>query len=380
MVSPYQVSVTKRIVVATNSDWCAYNFRPTLIRTLLSAGYPVTVVAPSDGYHDRLLALGCDVERVSIDKTGANPLRDLRLCLQYRNLYRRLQPVAALHYAVKPVICGTLACVWLGIPSVNMITGLGTAFIRDSWLTRVVELLYRITLRRSTKLFFQNHDDLNLLVERRVIRSGLAERLPGSGVDLDRFAFRPLPPASTDTFLLVARMLWDKGVGEFVEAARSLRQAGVAGRFQLLGVIGAENRTAIPAATIQQWVAEGVVEYLGATDDVRPFLANATCVVLPSYREGIPRTLLEAAAMGRPVIAADSAGCRDVVEDGVSGFLCQVRSASDLADKLTRFTTLSPDGKAAMGQAGRRKMEQEFDERIVIRRYIEVIKELDTPH
>jgi glycosyltransferase involved in cell wall biosynthesis len=176
-------------------------------------------------------------------------------------------------------------------------------------------------------------------------------------------------------FLLIARLLRDKGVGEFVEAARVLRREGVDARFQLLGPLGVANRTAVPRAELDAWVGEGLVEYLGEKEDVRPWIAKADCVVLPSYREGTPRVLLEAAAMGRPVIATDVPGCREVLEEGVNGLFCRVRDSADLAEKMRRMVKMTRGERAAMGMAGRAKMEREFDQRIVIGRYMEAIDE-----
>ncbi len=222
---------------------------------------------------------------------------------------------------------------------------------------------------------------MGVFVSSGLVRPEKAERLPGSGVDLSRFAPTPpvARPADALVFLLVARMLWDKGVGEYVEAARSVRMLHPGARFQLLGFLDVDNPSAIPRAQVNAWVAEGVVNYLGPTDDVRPFLTQADCVVLPSYREGVPRTLLEAAAMARPVITTDAPGCRDTVVDGETGFLCRPADAPDLADKLLRFITLTPEARQTMGQHGREFVEQSFDERLVIGRYLEVVAEIAAP-
>jgi glycosyltransferase involved in cell wall biosynthesis len=203
--------------------------------------------------------------------------------------------------------------------------------------------------------------------------------LPGSGIDLTRFqpaAARATSEDGTFRFLLVARLLWDKGVGEFVEAARQVRLQAPHARFQILGFLDVENRTAVSRDTVEAWVAEGVVEYLGTADDVRPYLAAADCVVLPSYREGTPRTLLEAAAMAKPLIATDVPGCREVVDDGRNGYLCPARDADGLAGCMIRMLNGDPSVSSQMGREGRRKMEENFDERIVIRRYLKALAEL----
>jgi glycosyltransferase involved in cell wall biosynthesis len=365
--------MSRRIALASNTAWYLFNFRRGLIAELLRLGHRVVTLAPPDPFSARLAALGCEVVDLPMDNMGANPLRDLSTWRRFGRAYRRAKPDVALHFTIKPVIYGTLAARTLGVPAVNTITGLGTAFLRGGPLQTVVEGLYRVSQRWPAHIFFQNPDDLGLFLDRRLVPSDRVGRLPGSGVDLERFAVRPCPEGAAPVFLLIARLLWDKGVGEFVEAARILRRDGVDARFQLLGPLGVANRTAVPRADLNRWVSEGLVEYLGETDDVRPFIEHADCAVLPSYREGTPRTLLEAAAMGRPLVATDVPGCREVLEDGVTGLLCRVRDPEDLAAKLRRVTEMAPEERARMGLAGRTKMEREFDQRIVIRRYLEAI-------
>ena len=364
-----------RIALASNTAWYLFNFRGGLIAELLRLGHRVIALAPRDDFSARLAALGCQVVDLPMDNMGTHPLRDIQTWRDFRRAYRLARPDAALHFTIKPVVYGTLAARALGIPTVNTITGLGTAFLRGGALQAVVEGLYRVSQRWPARIFFQNPDDLGLFLERRLVPGDRVGRMPGSGVDLERFAVRPTPGERTPVFLLIARLLWDKGVGELVEAARILRREGAEARFQLLGPLGVSNRTAVPRVQLDRWVDEGLVEYLGETDDVRPWIEQADCAVLPSYREGTPRSLLEAAAMGRPVIATDVPGCREVLEDGVSGFFCRVRDGADLACQIRRMAALTPERRAAMGLAGRTKMEREFDQRIVIQRYLEAIDE-----
>jgi glycosyltransferase involved in cell wall biosynthesis len=225
----------------------------------------------------------------------------------------------------------------------------------------LVSFLYRIALSRSATVFFQNSDDRDLFVGRKLVGKGRAGLVRGSGIDLDHFAPRPhRAEDGTTSFLLVARILRDKGVVEYVEAARILRGEGLAMRFAILGPAGVDNRTAISAEELGVWLAEGVVELFGSADDVRPYVADADCIVLPSYREGLPRSLIEAAAMGRPVITTDVPGCREVVDPGETGLLCEVRSAASLADAMRRFADLPTAERLAMGERGRDKAVAEF--------------------
>jgi len=372
--------MNSKVVIAANTAWYLANFRLNLARVLQEAGYEVVAVAPSGEDATRLEAAGVRFVPVAMDNSGTNPLADSALLLRLLRVLLRERPAVYLGYTVKPNVYGGLACRTLGIPSVHNVAGLGTTFINDTWLTRLVRGLYRVGLGGAARVFFQNPDDMAHFVDQGLVAAARAERLPGSGVDTERFA--PVPDASAGgpfRFLLLSRLLWDKGIGEYVEACRRLRAEGRAVECRLLGFLGVDNRTAIDRETVDGWEAEGVVRYLGSTDDVRPMLAGADCVVLPSYyREGVPRSLLEAASMARPVITTDTVGCREVVNDGVNGFLCRPRDADDLASSMRRMMDLPAEARAEMGQRGREKVVREFDERIVIRKYLEVIDSTKT--
>jgi glycosyltransferase involved in cell wall biosynthesis len=286
-----------------------------------------------------------------------------------------------------------LAAHWQGIPVINNIAGLGAVFISGGWLVKVVRSLYRMALRHSKKVFFQNPDDRAMFVDGGLVRDEVTDLLPGSGIDLARFS-PPISsaqvklgyPASSNgkdchdnviqfRFLLIARMLRDKGVCEYVEAARQLRQRWPQAEFCLLGFLDVQNPAAITRSDMDTWVAEGVVNYLGTSDDVRVQITKADCIVLPSYREGTPRSLLEAAAMARPIITTNAVGCREVVDDGVNGYLCKVRNPTDLADKMSQMLQLSCTQRFEMGMRGRAKMEAEFDEQIVIGKYLAAVRD-----
>ncbi|MDO9010563.1 MAG: glycosyltransferase family 4 protein [Gallionella sp.] len=368
----------RKVLIALNTAWNLVNFRAGLIRALVAKGYEVVAVAPSDEYAARLAELGCRFVALPMDNKGTHPGRDLLLFFRFLKLLRRERPDVFLGYTVKPNVYGSLAAHVLGIPVVNNIAGLGAVFIRDNWLTRLVQLLYKTALSRSHHVFFQNDEDSLMFVERGLVAADKVSRLPGSGVDLNKFYYQPVLEQGNNQFrfLLVARMLRDKGIGEYVDGARIVRKKYPNVIFQLLGFVDVENPTAISNGEIIAWEKEGVVEYLGAADDVRPYLAAADCVVLPSYREGVPRSLLEAAAIGRPIIATDAVGCRDVVDDGVNGLLCCVADVSDLVEKLLIMVEMPFEMRGAMGLAGRKKVELEFDEQIVINFYLRVIKKI----
>ena len=368
-----------KIVLTSNTAWYLHKFRLSLALALKEAGHEVVAVAPRDEHAGRLEAAGIRFEALPLDNKGMNPFRDLAYLVRVYSLLRRVRPDVFLGYTIKPNVYGGLACRWLGIPSIHNISGLGTAFMREGVVTKIVGGLYRVGLGRARKVFFQNREDHAEFVGRRLVPEGVTDVLPGSGVDLERFA--PVGGAAASAgpvrFLLLARLIWDKGVGEYVEAARLLRAQGVAAGCRLAGFLEVKNRTAIPRHVVEGWVREGVVEHLGEADDVRPFIAAADCVVLPSYyREGTPRSLLEAASMAKPVITTDAPGCRNVVEDGVSGYVCRVRDARDLAEKMRRVALMTVADRERMGRAGRAKMEREYDERIVIEKYLGEIARL----
>jgi glycosyltransferase involved in cell wall biosynthesis len=365
----------KTILLSINASWNVVNFRQGLIRGLQAEGYRVVALAPPDAWSARFAELDVDYLPIEMDKKGVSPIRDLKLLARYYRILKAVKPDIFLGYTAKPNVYGSMAAQALGIPVINNVSGLGTAFIRQGLLTRIVSGLYRTAFKRSHTVFFQNDEDRQLFVAKRIVAADKAKLLPGSGIDLARFAPVPRGPgdASPLAFVLIARLLGDKGVREYAEAARLVRGEAPDAVFRLLGFLEAENRTAVARSEVDAWQAEGLVDYLGPVDDVRPAIAAADCVVLPSYREGLPRTLLEGAALGRPLIATDVPGCRQVVDDGVNGFLCEARSARSLADAMLRMIRLAPAERAAMGAAGRAKMEREYDERIVIGRYLETI-------
>jgi glycosyltransferase involved in cell wall biosynthesis len=368
-----------RIAVVANTAWYLVNFRLNLMRALQSAGHEVVAIAPHDDLQsERLQAAGVAFVPVAISGSGTHPLRELQSVLALRRAFVQHGIQAVLSYTPKGNLYSALAALSLGLPFVPNVSGLGRSFIRKNWVTVVVKMLYRLTLGRAHKVFFQNFDDMGIFVQAGLVRPERCERLPGSGVDLSRFAVAPWPDHAPDepVFLLVARLLWDKGVGEFAQAARQVLQHYPQAQFRLLGFLDVDNPSAVPRAQVQAWEAEGLLTYLGPTDDVRPFLAAADCVVLPSYREGVPRILLEAAAMERPVITTDAPGCRDAVVHGQTGLMCRVADANDLAQQMLTLVAMPLAGRQALGQRGRRRVEAEFDERLVLQAYLAVVEQL----
>ena len=365
------------VALVCNTAWAIYTYRQGLLRALTQSGARVTIIAPRDRTFEPLEQMGCRCVELPVASKGTNPLDDLRTLLALYRHYRTLKPGVVFHYTIKPNIYGSIAA-WLArVPSVAVTTGLGYVFIQKSRAAEVAKRLYRFAFRFPREIWFLNRDDEAAFKDGNLLaHPERARLLHGEGVDLDDFPFTPLPARAEFAFVLIGRLLWDKGVGEYVEAARALRTRYPHVRFQLLGPVGADNPSAISREEVACWEREGVIEYLGETADVRPYIADADCVVLPSYREGVPRTLMEASAMGRPIVSTDVPGCREVVADGVNGLLCTVRDANSLGQALARMLDLGDAARAAMAARGRKKIEKEFDERVVVQRYRELIREI----
>lgn len=366
----------KKVALVANTSWSMFNFRNGVLSRLLEEGYQLTIIAPFDEFSEKLREMGCNVIDLQMSAKGTNPLQDVKLIYTLYQLYQKIQPNFIIHYTIKPNIYGSLAAKLAGIPSLAITTGLGYTFVNDNLVAKVAHGLYKLAFRFPEEVWFLNEDDRHVFLHKKLIESNKAILLHGEGVDITHFS--PQSISINDgkvRFLLIARMLWDKGIGDYVEAARILRQKYPQAIFQLLGSCGVANPSVIAREQIVEWESEGLVEYLGTTKDVRPIIANADCVVLPSfYREGVPRTLMEAAAMAKPLITTDNVGCRDVVLPGISGFLCPIKDATSLAACFEKFIVMEPARRASMGIAGRELMEKKFDERLVIEKYMYTLR------
>jgi glycosyltransferase involved in cell wall biosynthesis len=368
-------AVPPSVLISANSFWNIANFRAGLVEAVASRGHKVLIAAP-DADPEWARAHGAEAVEIAVDRSGLNPFTDAALWFDYLRLLRRAKADVFLGFTAKPNIYGSLAARPAGVTSLPNVSGLGTAFMSGGLLSRFVSLLYRIAFRACPIVFFQNPDDRDLFLARRIVRPDQARLLPGSGIDLDRFA---PPPPSTDgslRFLFIGRLLGDKGVRDFVEAARLLKPEHPDWRFLLLGSIDEGNRSGISENELRDWIEQGVVEHLDHAEDVRPHIAAATAVVLPSYREGLPRSLLEAAAMARPLIATDVPGNRQIVEHGINGLLCEVRNPQSLAGAIRTMGTMGQERRAEMGQAGRAIAERDYGEERVIRAYLDVLAQL----
>lgn len=366
----------KTVVITSNTSWYLYNFRKNTILALLNEGYKVVAVSPKDEYSEKLKDLGADYQPITIDQGGTNPVKDIGTFIGFVKLYRKIRPDAILNFTPKNNIYSTLAGYLFGAKAINNIAGLGMVFINENITAKLARFLYKISQPKAHTIFFQNNDDKAIFKKYDLAPMEITDRVPGSGVDLSRFTISPSTDDGVTRFLLIARMLYDKGIGHYVEAARELKaKYGDKVEFRLLGFLDVNNPSAVSKQEMQAWVGEGIVNYLGVSDSVEKEIAQVDCMVLPSfYREGVPKSLLEACAMGKPIVTTDNVGCRETVDDGLNGFLCEPRSTSSLVEKLDHMITLTHTVCLEMGQQSRLKVEREFDEQIVINKYLQAVK------
>lgn len=369
--------MTKRIAMVVNEAWNMYNFRGGLIKKLMEAGDEVTVIAPKDEFTKKLEDMGVRVIDIHINSKGINPVEDIKLMLEFRRIYKREQFDVTFHYTIKPIIYGTLGAALAGIKSVGVTTGLGYAFINENIVSKIVKYLYKFSLLFTKDVWFLNNQDRKIFLEKKIIPVKKAFVLPGEGIDLEEF--KPLVKTRKDgktVFLMVARALWDKGVREYFEAAKDIKDKNKDVEFWFLGKIGVPNPTAVPKEFVEEYVKSGVINYLGTTDDVAQVVKEADCFVLPSYREGISRVIMEAASMEKPVLATDVPGCSELVDTGVNGFLCEAKNSHSLTEIMEKFLMLTESERVEMGRAGRVKMREEFSLKKVGDTYIEFLKNI----
>ncbi|HTH57080.1 MAG TPA: glycosyltransferase family 4 protein [Cyclobacteriaceae bacterium] len=357
-----------KVAIVLNTSWNIYNFRKSFVKALIDDGHEVHTIAPFDKYTHYLIQAGCTHHPVRMDSRGANPIKDLGLVFELGLIYFKVKPDVVLHFTVKPNVYGTLAASLLGIPVINNVCGLGTVFLKKGMVSSIAKLLYKISFRFPKKVFFQNPEDKELFVSQKLVSPKIVGEVPGSGINPSLYS-PSLENKGVFTFLVISRLIYDKGIAEYIEAIRILKANNVRARFLLLGAKDTEHKRGIPAEVVDGWIKAGDVEYLGKTDDVRPYIDRVNCVVLPSYREGSPRSLMEAACMSKPLIATDVPGCRQVIDDGKTGMLCKVQDANDLALKMMAMLEMPDENRISMGEAGRKKMENEFSDSVVIETY-----------
>ena len=364
---------TNKICLAANTSWYLLNFRKELIKLLLARGYSVWAVCPEDLYTQPLRDLGCEVSSISLPTSGLNPCRELLTVVSYRTAYAKVQPDLLLNFTIRPVIFGSIAADICRTRIVNTITGLGTVFLSLRLLRPMVRILLRYALSRAKAVVFQNVTDARIFEKDRLVLPEQVLIIPGSGVNTRKFSFASCAPQGKRVFLFVGRLLRDKGIYEFIEAAKRFSELDDV-EFRVAGHPDAGNRSSIRQQDIQRLSEESGVKFLGHLDDIRPALREATCVVLPSYREGMSRSLLEAASIGRPLIASDVPGCREIVLDGWNGYLFPARSVERLANAIRKIYRMSEPELTRFGKNSRTLVEKNFDVDSINRAYLDLIE------
>lgn len=374
----YLANMPFKIALVLNTSWNAFNFRKGLIQSYIANGNEVLIIAPEDEYTKDINGWGAEYRPISLESTGMNPVQDWKYRNELLSIFKEEKPDVVLGFTIKPNIYGALAAKSLGIPMICNVSGLGTTFLWKGWLRKIAVALYNRAFSRTNFIFFQNADDRKLFLEHVSVSTDKTGLLPGSGIDLNDYVSSPPAFKRPLTFLMISRLIVEKGVQEYVEAAKAVHQLHPDVRFELIGKYDPEHKRSISQEEFESFGDAGV-SYQEEVRNIKEIIARADVVVLPSYREGTPRTLLEAAAMGRPLISTDVPGCREVVNDGVNGFLCKVQNASSLAQKINLFIALSEEEQRAMGLASRKLVEERFDEKIVIAEYSRKIRQLVSP-
>lgn len=366
----------KRVIISSNTTWNVYNFRLGLIRSLQSKGYQIIALAPKDEYVCELESLGVKCYDIYMNQKGTNPFADIVLFIRYIRLFLVIKPHLILSYTIKPNIYGNLAANVLCIPTVNNISGLGTLFIRINFLSYIGKVLYKIALKSSAHIFFQNKSDLNLFLQDNLVSFSKSSVIPGSGVNTDVFKQSKTGNCGRK-FLFVGRLIRDKGVFEYLEAAAWMHEEYPNVEFLLAGQLGYNNKTALTLKELNSFTDKyPSIVHLGKIEDMYSLLASVDVVVLPSYREGLSKSLVEAASMSLPIISTDVPGCVDIVEHEYNGLVCKVKSTESLRLSFEKMINLSAEKRHQMGLNGRKIVLTKFDEIIVIKHYLNVINSI----
>ena len=355
----------KKVMILANNDVGLYKFRKELIEVLLEE-YEVHIVLPRGNFVDELVQMGCIFHATEFQRRGTNPFSDLALLNKYRSLLREVSPVAVLTYTIKPNIYGGIACAERNIPYIANITGLGTAVENAGVLQIITTTLYKFALRKAKKVFFQNEDNLLFMKNKGIVRVNY-DLLPGSGVNLKQYKAMPYPNGDTIDFIFVARVMKEKGIDQYLEAAECITGKYPNTRFHICGGCDEDYE-----ALLRQKTDEGYVIYHGPVGDMLPVYEMSSCTIHPTYYpEGMSNVLLESCASGRPIITTDRPGCREILEDGVNGFVMKQEDSADLIGRIEKFLALPREERMKMGLAGRAKVEREFDREIVVRKYMD---------
>lgn len=359
----------KTIVILSNHDVLTYKFRKEILQALLAANYRVVLVLPYGEKIDEMKAWGCEfVDIPEYSRHGTNGLKELKLITAYRRILKQIKPDLVMAYTIKPNLYGGFVASVLKIPFIANITGLGIAVQNEGLLQSVIKKMYSVCLKKAACVFAQNNNIKEFLLERKL--NGKIVVVPGSGVNLEQHCFEEYPEEDVQiTFIIIGRLMRDKGTDEILAAAKEIKLKYPQTRFQFIGFDDGDYQTKVEVAA-----KEGVVEYLGFQDNVHPWIASSHAIIHASYHEGMANVLLESASTGRPILATDIPGCIETFDEGVSGIGFKPQNTDSLVEAIEHFITLSYEEKKAMGIAGRKKMEAEFDRRIVVNTYLNEIE------
>ena len=349
-----------KVMILANSDVGLYQFRRELIEELIKE-YEVVISLPNGDFIKPLENIGCKFINTPIDRRGLNPIKDLKLFFTYQKILKQEKPNLVITYTIKPNVYGGFACCLCNIPYAVNITGLGTAFEKGGMLKKIVTVMNKIGCKKAKVVFFENEENRQLFIKEKIVKEGQTYRVNGAGVNLEKYQVAPYPSGEKVKFLFMGRIMAEKGIDELFEAMKQLISKGIDCELDILGFYEENYKE-----KIDKYEAEGWLHYHGYQKDVRPFIKNCHCFVLPSWHEGMANTNLECAAMGRPVITSDIHGCLEAVVDGVSGYLCQKKNSDDLYKVMKRFSELSYDERKDMGLAGRKHIEKIFDKKKVV--------------
>lgn len=365
------IAPNKTIAFVSNSAWSVYNFRLDVIRWLIKIKVKVLVFAPADDYTAKLTALGCHFIEIHFNNKGVNPVKDYLFYLKLRRLYRQYKPDFIFHYVAKPNIYGSLAAAAEKIPCVAVITGLGYPFAKRNLLFRIIRALYRKALKDASEVWFLNNEDAKVFITEKIVSISKMKVLPGEGVNTKHFApVNHHRNGDRFEFVMSTRLLKSKGIGLYADAARILKKKNYHVNFSLIGFFEKNHPDSIAPDNIKKWEDEGLINYHGFAEDVRPYLRKADCMVFPSfYNEGVPRCLMEAASMEIPAITSYNRGCKEVVLNNSNGYICNLNDPFDLADKMEKMINASPDERMRMGQNGRQLVLKKFDICKIIEEY-----------
>lgn len=358
-----------KVLFLVNHEITVYYFRLELVERLLADGHQVLISSPSGELMEKLKAMGCEHHPINVERHGTNPFRDLMLIREYKRLLKKTKPDIVFTYTIKPNIYGAIACRSRNVPCVANITGLGTAIEYPGLVQKIGVMLYRYAFTKVKRVFFQNEENRRFFAERKIALDAHA-LLPGSGVNLKRYAPLPYPSDETVEFVFISRIMKEKGIEEYLAAAEYFRAKYPQTRFHVCGFCEQEYEERLKELT-----EKGTVEYHGVVRDVPAVLARTHCTIHPSfYPEGLSNVLLESSACARPIVTTDRSGCREVIDDGVNGFIVKQKDANDLIEKIERFMSLTWEERRDMGLAGRAKVEREFDRQIVVEKYLEELR------